>query len=62
MAKWQPIMLITEKRFECKCGAMAIFVQLWSPDVDDAEEDWRYKAYCQDCFERAQETEEETHE
>lgn len=61
MAKWQPVMLITEKRFECVCGALAIFVQLWLPDeeLEEDKQDWDYKAYCQSCFERAQEEESE---
>ncbi len=49
--KWQPVMLITDKRVECKCGALAIFVIL----EEDEESDRHYTTWCQSCFQRAQE-------
>lgn len=49
---WQPVMLITTKRVECRCGAKAIFVILDGAPDDIPE--WDYTALCQDCFVREQ--------
>ncbi len=51
--KWQPVMIITDKRLECKCGALAIFVMLEKQEDNDFD----YTYYCQSCFEKAQEEE-----
>ena len=51
---WQPVLVVTNKRLECACGAKAIFVML--DDQADGSSDWSYDAFCQDCWER--ETEE----
>ena len=48
--KWQPIMLIVEKRFECRCGNLAIFVVLDNFEKrDGGKEDMDFTAWCQDC-------------
>lgn len=54
-SKWQPVMLVAESRVECKCGALAIFVTLTQDIGEDGERDFRYTAWCQECFEKAQE-------
>jgi len=67
-SKWQPVMLIVPERLECsghneqRCGALAIFVCLFPPEQDAENEEKRdmdYKAYCQQCFGKAQQEEEE---
>lgn len=55
-AKWQPVMLISPTRLECRCGALAIFMCLAvdaDGDICDGE------AYCQPCYERIQDAEED---
>ena len=54
-SKWQPVMLVATHRVECKCGTLAIFVTLDEDIGEDGERDFRYTAWCQVCFERAQE-------
>jgi hypothetical protein len=62
MAKWQPIMFILDERLECECGTLAIFVSVLQPEdaelSEEGKRDLHYKAYCQSCFEKAQEEEE----
>lgn len=58
--RWQPVMMVLDKRLECKCGALAVFVsgKLESQDEDEEE---KYNVlndvdvWCQACFEKAQE-------
>ena len=61
MAKWQPVILIVEKRLECVCGNLAIFVVIDNYEKREGEEkeDMDYTAWCQDCWEHAQEEESE---
>lgn len=51
--KWQPVMLVTQGRIECDCGALAVFVIL--DGAPNRIEEWNYSAWCQQCFEREQE-------
>jgi len=56
--KWQPVMLVTDRRIECACGSLAIFVVL-NRDEDDRDRDtthtdWGYTAWCQTCWAHAQ--------
>jgi len=53
-AVWQPLMLITPERLECRCGARAVFL-LTAIDADGNICDGM--AYCQPCFQRAQDEE-----
>lgn len=53
--KWQPVMIVTNKRIECLCGALAIFVTGKSPDNDEYSSLDEADAWCQDCFQKHQE-------
>ena len=54
--KWQPVMLVADRRIECACGALAIFIVLNQEDAPDAtRSDWGYTAWCQACWAHAQE-------
>lgn len=55
--KWQPVMLVLNRRLECRCGAMAVFVTGHQPErttfspynlLDDVD------CWCQVCFVHAQ--------
>lgn len=50
--EWQPVMLITRERLECRCGQAAIFVTL-DPQLGGYQE---YGAWCRDCWERETES------
>lgn len=55
--KWQPVALILNKRLECECGALAIFV---SGNVSEKDCNVLEKAdvWCQDCYVKMQQDEE----
>ena len=56
--KWQPVMLVADRRIECACGALAIFIVLnrENEDASDAtRSDWGYTAWCQACWAHEQE-------
>jgi hypothetical protein len=53
-AKWQPVMLIANRRLECKCGALAIFVTGTLEDDDVYTDLTQVDVWCQSCFEKAQ--------
>ena len=54
MSKWQPVMLVADHRLDCHvCGALAVFVVL-----EETGEEWDYTAWCQDCWQKAQEEDE----
>jgi len=58
--KWQPMMLIVNKRIECECGTLAIFI---SGKVVDNENNSLEEVnfWCQACFgEKAQEEADES--
>jgi hypothetical protein len=57
-AKWQPVMLVKQDRLECSCGTLAIFVCLEESLDDEGEKLFDYTAWCQECFSKAQESEE----
>lgn len=49
--RWQPIILMLNRRLDCKCGAMAVFVSGHVVDghynqLDDVD------VWCQPCFEK----------
>ena len=54
--KWQPVMLVINRRLECKCGALAIFVSgKLSENADEYNDLDEVDVWCQSCFEKAQE-------
>ena len=59
-ARWQPVILILDKRLDCECGSMAVFINGKTVEVDD---DCGFlndvRAYCQDCWQAYIEEEEE---
>lgn len=57
-AKWQPIMLILDKRLECTtCGALAVFL---TAKVSESEQNILEKAdaLCFECYRKEQEADE----
>jgi hypothetical protein len=58
-AKWQPVMLVKQRRLECACGILAIFVCLEEVIDYDGDTLFDYTAWCQDCFSKAQQEQEE---
>ena len=56
--KWQPVMLVINKRLECKCGNLAIFVvgKIVDDEYNSMDE---VDVWCQDCWDKAQQEEEE---
>ena len=57
-AKWQPVILILDRRLECDCGALAIFITgTVSDDEYNSMKD--VDVWCQDCFDKAQKEAEE---
>ncbi len=59
-ARWQPVVLILDKRLECDCGGIAIFVNGKVAELEDHNA-WLYDAavYCQDCWQKIVEEAEE---
>lgn len=45
--RFQPMMIVSERRVECACGALAIWL-LYSQDMPDTEP----LPLCQECYER----------
>ena len=56
-SKWQPVMLVINRRLECACGALAIFVT-GRIDTDEYNTLDEVDVWCQGCFKKAQEEEE----
>lgn len=56
--RWQPVVMVVNRRLECKCGALAIFV---TGKLSEENEDYNIledvDVWCQSCFEKAQEEE-----
>ncbi len=54
LLRWQPVILVMNRRLECKCGALAIFVtgKRTEDGYNILEE---VDVWCQDCFTKAQE-------
>lgn len=50
--RWQPVVMVLDRRLECKCGALAVF-------VNGKVKDGKYNAledvdiWCQDCWQKA---------
>lgn len=57
LTKFQPVMLVMERRLECHCGALAIFVVLDKTEEDGDHTQFDYGAYCQDCWQKDHEEE-----
>ncbi len=57
--KWQPVMIVTNKRIECQCGAIAIFVTGKSSEDNEYNILEEADSWCQDCFKKSQEDEED---
>lgn len=54
--KWQPVVVVTNRRLECKCGTLAIIItgkSVGDPDHYNSLED--VDVWCQSCFTNAQE-------
>jgi hypothetical protein len=49
LEKWQPVMLVLDKRLNCSCGAAAVFI---IGSVIDSEEFSieESQCFCQSCF------------
>jgi hypothetical protein len=54
--KWQPVLLILDRRLECKCGSLATIVV---GSVSDTNDTYNIlddvDVWCQECFSREQE-------
>jgi hypothetical protein len=50
-------MMVLQKRLECECGALAVFVVLVDEEeeAEEGERNFSYTGWCQHCFEKAQE-------
>lgn len=50
--KWQPVMLVFNRRLECRCGALAIIITgTFLNERGTVLEG--FDAWCQDCYEEA---------
>ena len=57
-AKWQPLMLIADKRMECHiCAALAIFAVLGQGEDKEGDEYIQVEFWCQECFRKFQDGE-----
>jgi hypothetical protein len=58
--KWQPVVLILNRRLECRCGALATFVtgRVVDNEYNSIEE---ADTWCQNCLVKAQEEENASH-
>lgn len=57
-ARWQPVVLMLNKRMDCSCGALATIVVGTIPDDPEKYCDLaNVDAWCQDCFNRASQEE-----
>lgn len=54
--RWQPVVMVINRRLECKCGALGVFV---SGKLSENSEEYNIleevDVWCQACFEKAQE-------
>jgi len=57
--RWQPVVMVVDRRVECQCGSLAVFV---TGKVSDSSDEYNsledVDVWCQDCFTRHQEREE----
>lgn len=52
VARYQPMMVVSDGRLECDCGLLAIYLLIsFSSDSQECAT----ALYCQDCYEREQE-------
>lgn len=56
--KWQPVVMVVNRRLECKCGALAVFVTGKLPENEDYNQLEEVDVWCQECFSKAQQEEE----
>lgn len=52
--KWQPVVMIVNKRLECKCGALAVFVNGDIPEDGEYNQLENVDVWCQICYEKMQ--------
>lgn len=57
--KWQPVMVVTDKRLECLCGNLAVIITGKAPDNDEYNSLEEVDAWCQSCFEKHQREEQD---
>ncbi len=59
VSRWQPVVMVVNRRLECKCGSLAVFV---SGQISEKSEEYNIledvDVWCQACFVKAQEAEE----
>jgi hypothetical protein len=56
---WQPILLVVNRRINCKCGALAKIVTGIVPDNGDNDNDLEgVETWCQECFMKVQQEQE----
>lgn len=56
--RWQPVVLILNRRLECQCGALAVFVSGKIPMNGKYNQLEKVDVWCQTCFIEAQEEDE----
>lgn len=52
--KWQPVVMIVNRRLECQCGALAVFVSGHIPDEGEYNQLEEVDVWCQACYEKMQ--------
>jgi hypothetical protein len=57
LTKWQPVVMIVNKRLECKCGALGVFICGMQDENADYNELKDVDVFCQHCFQIMQEEE-----
>lgn len=55
--KWQPVVMIVNKRLECQCGNLGIFIIGTIPENNQYNQLEEVDIYCQDCYIKEQEKE-----
>ena len=59
LKRWQPVVMVVNRRLECKCGALAVFITgILSEKNEEYNIMEQVDVWCQDCFDKAQEEEE----
>lgn len=56
--KWQPVVMIVNRRLECACGALAVFVSGKLPEDGTYNQLEEVDVWCQSCYEKMQNEEE----
>jgi hypothetical protein len=57
LIKWQPVVMVMNKRLECQCGALGIFVCGTQPENEKYNVLEDVDIFCQSCFVKMQEEE-----